>query len=227
MCESDYRRTVRMGINRYVPAEPVREHVLKLRALGWTYEQIADAAGVSTWVPHRAATGRTTKLWKDRADGVLRVPLVARGSHRGVDSTGTRRRVQALAWMGWPCAEVARRSGTTQRTLGTLIQPSRRISYGLALRVAAVYDDLSMKPGPSRVAAGKARALGFAPPLAWDDDIDDPAAVPAVGDMSVRGVVWEDLPHLIAGGCSVEEAARRLGVAPATARARLSSREAA
>lgn len=222
MCESDYRRTVRMGINRYVPAEPVRQHVEQLRALGWTYEQIAQEAGVSTWVPHRAATGHTRRLWKDRADAVLAVPLVVQGSHRGLDSTGTRRRVQALAWMGWSCSEVAQRAGTTARSLSTLITPTRRISYRLAMRVAAVYNQLSMLPGPSKVVAGKARQLGFAPPLAWDEDtIDDPAALPAVGDAREQGVAWEDLPHLIAGGCSVEEAARRLGVALATARARL------
>lgn len=222
MCEPDYRRTIRMGLNGYVPVGPVREHVARLRELGWTYEQIAEAAGVSTWVPHRAGTGQVKRLWKDRADAVLKVPLQPRGSHRGVDSTGTRRRVQALAWMGWPCAEVARRAGTTRRTLATLILPHRSISFALAGRVAKVYDELCMVPGPSKVAAAKARTLGFAPPLAWDEDtIDDPAAAPDVGGDPGRGVDWGELRHLVRSGCSVDEAARRLGVSPATARARV------
>lgn len=175
MCESDYRRTIRMGINGYVPAGPVRAHLSKLREHGWTWEQIAQEAGVSTWVAHRAGTGHTRRLLKDRANAILAVPVEPRGSHRGVDSTGMRRRVQALAWMGWPCAEIARRVGTGQPTLATLCLPHRRPSYALFRKVAAVYDELCMTPGPSKSAASKARRLGFAPPLAWDETtIDDP-----------------------------------------------------
>jgi transcriptional regulator with XRE-family HTH domain len=211
-----------MGRYGYVPAEPVRQHVARLRALGWTIEQIADAAGVSNWVPAQVARGTARRLWKDRAEAVLSVPAEPRDSHRGVDSTGTRRRVQALAWMGWPCAEIARRAGTTPSSLRTLIQPRRRVSYALAGRVADVYEELSMQAGPSLIAARKARSLGFAPPLAWDDDtIDDPAAAPDRGDASGRGPAWDELPHLIAGGCSADEAARRLGVAVGTVRGRL------
>lgn len=221
MCESDYRRSLRMGINGYVSTEPVRQHLAELRELGWTWEQIAAAAGVSTWVPHHAGTGRTQRMLKDRADALLAIPVSPRESHRGVDSAGTRRRVQALAWMGWTCEEVARRAGTTYAALRTLILPRRRISYALAGRVAAVYGQLSMQQGPSKGAAGKARGLGFAPPLAWDDTtIDDPAAQPDWGDAPERGVAWDELPHLLAGGCSIDEAARRLGVAAATVRGR-------
>jgi len=179
MCESDYRRRIRMGVFGYRDAEPARAHVEALRGLGWTYEQIAEAAGVSTWVPHKLAIGQTKHLWPESEQAILQVPLEPRGSHRGVDSAGTRRRVQALSWMGWPCAEVARRAGIPVATLRTLILPSRRISYTLARQVAAVYEQLSCIPGPSKGAAAKARQLGFAPPAAWDDDrIDNPKARP-------------------------------------------------
>jgi hypothetical protein len=168
-----------MGIYGWRDAGPARAHVESLRELGWTWVQIAEAAGTSTYVPHRVGVGRTRHLWPESERALLAVPLVPRDSHRGVDSAGTRRRVQALSWMGWPCAEVAGRAGTTGRTLATLILPSRRISYDLARRVADVYEELSCTPGPSRVAAGKARRLGFAPPMAWDDErIDDPKARP-------------------------------------------------
>lgn len=178
-CESDYRKRVRMGFFRNVDAAEVREHVAALRNLGWTYEAIAEEAGLSTYVPHKVATGQTRMLRFDSAAALLAVPLTPHDSHRGIDSAGTRRRVQALAWMGWPCEEVARRAGTTKPTLATLILPSRRVSFALARRVAAVYDELCMTPGPSKVTAGKARGLGFLPPLAWDDaDLDDPAAKP-------------------------------------------------
>lgn len=178
-CESDYRRRVRMGMHGYRDAQPAREHVNQLRGLGWTWEQIATAAGLSNWVAYHLHRGTTRRLLPESYDAILAIPLEPRDSHRGVDSTGTRRRVQALAWMGWPCAEIARRAGTTRSTLATLILPTRQISYALARRVAAVYDDLSMTPGPSRGAAAKARQHGFAPPLAWDDDtIDNPKRRP-------------------------------------------------
>ena len=84
-----------------------------------------------------------------------------------------------MAWMGWPCREVARRVGTGQPTLAPLCMPHRRPSYALVRKVAAVYDELCMTPGPSKIAAAKARHMGFAPPLAWDETtIDDPTATP-------------------------------------------------
>lgn len=178
-CESDYRRQVRMGFYGWRHAGPAREHVAALRSLGWTWEQIATEAGLSTCVAHQIGSGRTKRLRVESERALLSLPLEPRASQRSVDSTGTRRRVQALAWMGWPAREVAFRAGTTQRTLQTLILPRRRISFALARRVAAVYEDLCMTPGPSRITAGKARSAGFAPPLAWPDErIDDPKARP-------------------------------------------------
>jgi hypothetical protein len=178
-CESDYRRKIRMRLFGYRDAGPARVHVAALRDLGWTYEQIAEAAQVSTYVPHKIATGRTQRLWPESEQALLAIPLKARDSHRGINSAGTRRRVQALAWMGWPATEVAARAGTTPATLRTLILPSRQISFALARRVAEVYERLSLTSGPSKGSASKARQLGFAPPMAWDDDrIDNPRARP-------------------------------------------------
>ena len=214
-CESDYRRKIRMGIYGWVDPAEARAHVAKLRDLGWTWEQIGDAAGLSTYVPHRLGIGATMNLRVESAAALLAVPLTPASSHRGIDSTGTRRRVQALAWMGWPKSEVARRAGTTASALQTLILPTRRISVALARRVAAVYDELCLTPGPSKISAGKARGLGFVSPMAWDDDtIDDPAASPDLGGKSSRAdALAEDAEELIVGqGYTPERAAARLGV---------------
>lgn len=178
-CDSCYRRRIRMGFYGYVDAAEARSHVRALRELGWTWEAIAEAAGTSSWVPHKVGIGHTRHLWPESARALLAVPLERRTNHHGIDSTGTRRRVQALAWLGWPTGEVARRAGIKPKTLASLIQPSRRISSDSAARVAAVYEALCMTPGPSRIAASKARQLGFAPPLAWEPHtIDDPRRKP-------------------------------------------------
>jgi hypothetical protein len=151
---------------------------MALRGLGWTYHQIAQAAGTSSSVPHGLALGRYRSLRHASETAVLSVPLAPARSHRGTDATGTRRRVQALAWMGWPAHVVASRAGTTAATL--LTETCRgRLSVRLAEGVRAVYADLSATPGPSRIAGAKARQSGHAPPAAWDDgQIDNPRARP-------------------------------------------------
>jgi len=220
LCESHYRRKVRMGIFGYRDATPVLDHLAKLRDLGWTWEQIGDAAGIAATVPNGLWRGRYRRIQGDGYTALLSVPLTPQRSRRGLDSCGTRRRVQALAWMGWPATEVAKRAGIPVSTLQTLIMPTRRISYGYAARVAEVYETLSHLQGPSKVAAGKARGLGFAPPLAWDDDtIDDPAAVPDFGDAPHRRVEADEIRHLRAGGCPDWDIARRLGIAESYLRA--------
>ena len=178
LCETHYRRRLNTGRYGYRDAGKVRVHVAALRELGWTFEAIAQAAGVSTWSVHRVHTGQSRRVLAETETAVLAVPLVACESHRGVDATGARRRVEALAWMGWPNREVAVRVGCSPRSLPTLLHRGR-LSVRLAWRIAAVYEELSGVPGPSRGAAGKARALGFAPPAAWDDEsIDDPSERP-------------------------------------------------
>lgn len=177
-CEPDYRRQVRMRLTGYVDPTPVLHHLRRLRALGWTWEQIGATAHISHSVPYDLAQHRYQRLQKVSADALLAVPLTSRESHRGVGAHGTKRRVQALAWMGWPEAEVAARCGVRPKTIAAEIDRGR-VSHRLALRVAAVYADLSHVPGPSQVAAGKARSLGHPPPAAWDEDtIDNPRARP-------------------------------------------------
>lgn len=213
-CEADYRRRIRMGLHGLVDPAPVLEHLADLRSLGWTWEQIGHAAGTSPHMPRDLHHGIYRRLRRESADALLAVPLAPAASRRGRDSTGTRRRVQALAWMGWPAREIARRAGCPVSTLRTLILPGRRISYDLAARVARVYEQLHMTPGLSRGAAGKARGMGFAPPLAWDPDtIDDPDARPDLGERVPRRVsVVEDAQELLGLGYTDEVVAARLGV---------------
>lgn len=178
-CESDYRREVRKGIFGYRDAGPARAHVKKLRGLGWTYEQIADTARVSTWVPHKLATGGVEHVWPESERAILAVPLVPQPSHRGVDGTGTYRRLEALQWMGWPLAAIAERLELKPFTLCTLRSRGEPVSFRVAMAMAAAYGELSAKPGPSKQSATRARRRGYAGPAAWDGhDIDDPQARP-------------------------------------------------
>lgn len=97
-----------------------------------------------------------------------------------IDRTGTLRRVQALMAMGWACRDIAARIGYARPD--DLLRPGRPILRETAERVARLYEELCMTPGPSVRARAIAARRGYAPPLAWDDDtIDDPNALPDLG----------------------------------------------
>jgi len=103
-----------------------------------------------------------------------------------VDATGSRRRIQALAAIGWSLGEQSRRLGLNASmahkiTIRSWVWPQT------ADKIRALYDELSMVPGPSQRARNDAKRRGWLPPLAFDDDtIDDPAARPSIGAYQPR-----------------------------------------
>jgi hypothetical protein len=96
-----------------------------------------------------------------------------------VPRTGTRRRLQALAAIGWTSTDLAVRLGVDRTAVSENMRYEGPVLVTTAARTRALYDELSMTPGPSAIARARALAKGWAPPLAWDDDtIDDPKAKP-------------------------------------------------
>ncbi len=95
-----------------------------------------------------------------------------------VDSTGTRRRIEALMSIGWRKTDIGGRLGVSDRTVGQY-RSQPRVLRRTAATVRGLYDALSETPGPSRMTAARSRTMGMVPPIGWDDDtIDDPAAQP-------------------------------------------------
>lgn len=105
----------------------------------------------------------------------------ARGQQRTVDATGTRRRLEALAVLGWSQSAVARRLGLSQQNVNTWTT-RRRIRVATAQLVAGLYAELWNTPNPhpmAYVTRGIAERRGYLSPLWWDDDrIDDPTYDP-------------------------------------------------
>lgn len=109
-----------------------------------------------------------------------------RGIRRRVDSTGVRRRIEALGALGWTGVQIGALLGTTGEHVRQLRAEKRWSSHRTAARVAAVYEELrdQAPPETSRVERhnasrqrNQAKAKGWAPPEAWHD-IDDPTEQP-------------------------------------------------
>ncbi|HLS03092.1 MAG TPA: hypothetical protein VK054_14140, partial [Beutenbergiaceae bacterium] len=100
--------------------------------------------------------------------------LVESGTPLTVEATGTCRRLQALAVMGWPATVIAEHVGVTRETLRAITHGERhRVLRATAQAVMQVFGDLCMAVGPNPATATIAKRKGWVSTLAWDD-IDDP-----------------------------------------------------
>jgi transcriptional regulator with XRE-family HTH domain len=92
---------------------------------------------------------------------------------------GTIRRLQALVAAGYTQADLANRLGMKPCNVSRLMSTERRVHVKTADAVSALFDELQLMPGPSSAARRRGARMGWALPLAWDEDeIDDPAAEP-------------------------------------------------
>lgn len=174
----------------FVDAEPARRHIRNLMSAGVSVVRIAATADISTAVISRAlyscnGNPPSRHLRKANADRLLAVKAadVVTGY---VNSTGTRRRIQALMAKGWPQVALGQHFGCHPRYVTHLTL--RSSIYGTtAAKVAAAYDRLwNKEPLEHGVTLSArnwvrnyARTHEWAPPAAWDDDtIDDPNAHP-------------------------------------------------
>lgn len=185
---------------RRVPAAPLRAHVVELGAAGVGFRRVAELAGVSaSTVQKILAEGELPgrRVARSTAEKVLRVrPGLDAVSDGGVlDATGTIRRMHALHARGWSRHAIADRLGVEDYSL-TWIERSGRVTGRMARKIRDLYEQLWDQAPPAATQqerAGitmtlrRAREHGWAPPAAWDDDIDDPKARPH----GVRPDAWE------------------------------------
>lgn len=210
-------------------AGPVLAHAAALRAAGMSRSQIETASGVGHAAVGRLVTGRdrgkpVTRVAASTAARIIAVPIPSFPPERrgNVSAAGTRRRLQALMWVGWSLAAIGHRIGMDRRNVAALLKQAQ-VSRATAAAVRDVYEDLwNMRP-PQRTkeeryaasrARGEALRRGYAPPLAWDDEtIDDPGAAPqgVVGALrDRRAAIVEDCEVIAADGGTLQAAAARL-----------------
>lgn len=230
----EFKRTTyrtKTGTHSYVDAGQARHHVSKLlRSI--TVSQIEQRSNVHRTairvllgdVPNRPQSKRITRTTEH---ALMAVTADICGSEESglVDRSGTRRRMQALAAIGWPVGRVVRHLGMSTRTGWALVRDELSAPVTVATRsaVSQIYDDLSMKTPQDRQATRSRRLAaqrGWLPPLAWDDEtIDDPCAHPATNfdaaDDPRESKADQTLELVNLGVLDVYELARRTSSTPA------------
>jgi len=141
----------------WADAQPVRDHVARLRQGGGSYSAIAAAAGVATMTVHAIACGHG-RITAATAAALLAVDPAGVRRVR-VDAGGTRLRLRALHVMGHDCARIAR----TTRFSGQALQKITRgdtatVSPRVRDAITAVYDAWWDKRAPTRTRAERAAA---------------------------------------------------------------------
>jgi hypothetical protein len=213
---TDYqnRRTRLIAYGQWQPlvdAQPVREHLERLSTAGIGSRQVSILTGVGiTTIRSLRGSGTANarrSIRPETADAILAVRATPETLAGGsiVDPTGTCRRIQALVAIGWSISAQARRLRCDAKNYHSILtKPS--ITAATARQVADLYEQMSGTPAPDglsrKQAIAHARRRGYLPPLAWGDDIDNPAAVPHLGepvddivdDVAIRRVLDGRLP---------------------------------
>ncbi|MER5653483.1 hypothetical protein ABT076_10755 [Streptomyces sp. NPDC002131] len=237
ICRDGYRAYQRSRYRRqgygtwepFVDAEPIREHLLSLRAKGVGFTQVAEVAGLHAATVggflYALAAGRPRKerATREIAEKILSVTLDQCTQHV-VDATGTRRRLQALARIGWPMKSLGPHIAVNPATVCRLTL-QERVSGTTAKAVADCFErlrnerpeDHGITPGIARRIRNRAVADGWPDPTWWEDmgGIDDPAFDPAVADAELNfhqraALRREEIIHLAWHGDTPDQIVARL-----------------
>lgn len=206
-----------LGHSGLVPSARAAWHTRALAEAGMTWSEITAAAGVSRGVLQKllAPTGHEITILTATQQRLLAVPLPAGGAggERRVDGVGTRRRLRALARLGWTCEALAPRLGVSAERVAQW-RCAVRVTAATRVRVRALYEVLENSVGPSSRLAALAARSGWWAPAVWDGlDVDDPAAVPTVERAARRTeVAVEETEFLTSMGVPRHVIASQLGL---------------
>lgn len=212
-----------------VDAEPIRQHLLHLKAHGISYIQVAEIAGlypptVGGFLYALNADRPIKKRATPEIAAAILAVTVEQGTPRIVDSTGTRRRLQALARLGWPMKTLGPYIGVNPATVNRLTLQAQ-VAATSAQAVERCYDQLrnerpedhGVAPGVARKIRNRAAREGWRDPQWWEDygHIDDPTFDPATVDRVLNfheraKLRREEIEHLAWCGHQPEQIVERL-----------------
>lgn len=212
------RKRYQVGYRHAPVRKAARARIDHWTERGYSAEWIASATGI----PHRTVWSlvkgaELPHVANSRAILAADIDTATTGKRTALGAT---RRLQALAAAGWSGPDIREVSGLPLATISGY-QAGRRsiVTAPTWRRVMAAWDALAGSMGRSVRTIKRAAAAGWSPPMAWDENIDDPAATPWTDSgprgahVSGYGVVNRDsLTDCAEWGMTVREAADRLGV---------------
>lgn len=168
----------------------------------------AQLAGLSTSTVWKVLYGDPTRgqapckrVRPETAAALLavRADLDTLADRAHVDAAGTRRRLQALIAIGWSQSKLAERLGMRRSNL-TKTMRGTRVTAANARAVRDLYDRLwDADPAAHGVTAqaivrsrNTARANGWPPPAAWDDDLIDLPEPELHAELERRAAAMDD-----------------------------------
>lgn len=147
----------------------------------WSSQAIASAAGLKASSAQNIMTkrrhGQDQRLGAGTCKAIIEHGQPTAGS---IGATGARRRLQALAYIGYSLKDVAAATGLPYTTVGSVREGRTAVvRVWIHNRILAAYRELQRHPGSSVVARQNAVTRGWVSPFAWEDHtIDDPDAEP-------------------------------------------------
>lgn len=130
-----------------------------------------------------------------------------------IDATGTRRRLQALIFMGWSTEQLGEHLGFTGSRVRQMLY-EETVGKINANKVRDVYDRLWATPAPHTFHTVRtrkhARRQGWVGPLHWENIDTDPEPIGVVRDIDRSVWVLAELDHFRDSGESAHAASRAL-----------------
>lgn len=198
-----------------VDASECVAYVATLRAAGYSMRTIGKMARLDT------DTLTNLGLWKDGRvrlsthSKIMAIPFPETILNKGannIPNVGVKRRIQALVAAGYPMRMLAAEFGASHQNVGFWLK-RENVTSETFQKVDELFRRLQLRPGPSKRSMLRAQRLGWAPPLAWDEDtIDDPLAEP-LNPKRPKSEEWIDTYwELRDMGLVEERVAERMGI---------------
>lgn len=178
------RRTQKLRRHGYLPPDPsdlAWAALDRMLAAGRTVTEIAATSGLDQdclWATIRQRRVRgQRRISRARAEAIIAAESKQPAGGM-VDAAGSRRRLQALAAIGWSARALSERCSVGEPTLCVIrsgVVTRTKAAHDTAIR--KMYDVLSGTPGTSASSRRWAARNRWAPPCSWDD-IDDPTERP-------------------------------------------------
>ena len=212
-----YKLAKYQGVELTVDATEAKNHLRALAAAGMSPWAITKAGGWKSRHSIELIMGRE-RITRKTHQRVMAITCDNRRD-RYVDATGTRRRLQALACVGYSYRDIITLLGTEVDIPNLRSGHVKTVRARTADSIATIYDRVCMTPGTSQRSRSHAAKNGWVPPLAWDEGtIDNPAATPVTTKpkRGRKGVDLDDVRYLLSCGESITNIAERMGVAPSS-----------